>query len=149
MTKTKESTERFYFKQRNVYGNDYFEVYDRGQKITAKDPTVIKLNLPAPPHSRKAARLFVAELNRDPKVVPGARVRLAGGVANFGASEPDELHRVTADRYSAGDEGVLAFPHPNQEPDGCAGWWYVAVDSKTGPARKLYVGVWPGGFVLL
>ena len=144
MTKTKEKAERFYFKHRNVYGNDYFDIYDR-----RNHPVQTKLNLPAPPHSRKAARLFVAELNRDPKAVPGARVRLAGGVANLGASEPDELHRVTADHYSAGDEGVLAFPHPNQEPDGCAGWWYVAVDSKTGPARKLYVGVWPGGFVLL
>ncbi len=33
--------------------------------------------------------------------------------------------------------------------NGCVGWWYVEVDSKIGEPRKLYVGVWPGGFEVL
>lgn len=70
----------------------------------------------------------------------GMRVRFTAN--NLGASERDALHRVTADRYDAGDVGIVAFPHPNRQA--CRGWWYVAVDSKVGPARTLYVAVAPG-----
>ena len=67
----------------------------------------------------------------------GQRVRFVAD--NLGASERDELHRVVADRYGRGDESVVDFKHPNKKA--CPDWWYVAVDSKSGEPRKLYVGV--------
>lgn len=73
----------------------------------------------------------------------GQKVRFT--VPSLGASERDDLGHVVSDTYGPSDMGVLAFLHPNQKPSpqGCKGWWFVEVDSKTGPARKLYVGVGP------
>lgn len=71
----------------------------------------------------------------------GTRVRFT--VKNLGASERDDLGHVTEDFYGPADTGVVGFPHANQRADGCRDWVFVEVDSKSGPARKLYVGVHP------
>lgn len=69
----------------------------------------------------------------------GPRVRLTRN--DLGASNPENLSRLEPDTYGIGDEGVLAFEHPNQ--DRCCGWVYIEVDSKIGAPRKLYVAVGP------
>jgi hypothetical protein len=74
-------------------------------------------------------------------VPAGPRVRFT--FDSLGASERDDLTHVTADRYGKGDIGVLVFEHPNRRLAD-DGWVYIEVDSKTGPARKLYVGVAQG-----
>jgi hypothetical protein len=127
-------------KQKTTYGNTVFNIIDQEAGSSKPLMTLTK---------RTWAMGVLAELTRDPKIAPGVRVRFAADVHNFAGSERDELHRITADKYGAGEEGVLAFPHPNQTPDGCAGWWYIEVDSKSGEPRKLYVGVWPGGFEII
>lgn len=71
----------------------------------------------------------------------GTRVRFTLG--SLGASERDDIaHVVGTARYGIEDVGIVDFPHPNQK--GCRGWVFVAVDSKEGPPRTLYVGVAPG-----
>jgi hypothetical protein len=69
----------------------------------------------------------------------GSRVRFTAD--KLGASKRDELWCVTGEDYGAGDEGVVAFPHPNKKnlPD----WFYVEVDSKEEPGEKRYIGVSP------
>lgn len=69
----------------------------------------------------------------------GPRVRFL--VDNLAASEPENMMRCTGDEYGIGDSGIVAFEHLN--PKVRKGWVYVEVDSKSGPARKLYVGVGP------
>lgn len=104
--------------------------------------------------NRAAAVLFVDELNRIPWHVPGVKVRIIDGNV-LGASRRDDLCHIVDDKnwYKLGDEGVLAFPHPNQRDvgQGCKGWWYVEVEPKhpVDDAEKLYVAVWPGAFEVL
>jgi len=132
---------RWVVRQKSKYGNTVFHIVDQ----EASTDGVILMTVA----KRTWADGIVRELTRDPKVVPGVRVRFVGDAVGLGASERDELHRVTEERYSEGEMGVLAFPHPNQAANGCVGWWYVEVDSKIGEPRKLYVGVWSGGFEVL
>jgi hypothetical protein len=66
----------------------------------------------------------------------GIKVRFL--IDDLGASEPDNLTRVTDDVYGKGDTGILAFEHPNTK---LTGWVYIEVDSKSEPFRKLYVPV--------
>ena len=67
----------------------------------------------------------------------GTRVRFTRD--GLGASERNDLGHMTDDVYGVGDTGIVACPHPNARS--CPGWFYVAVDSKLGEARTLYVGV--------
>jgi hypothetical protein len=146
MTKA-STTARFAVKQKTYYGEKRYHVTDLSNGLELWHGF----------HKKDESVLYAEECNRDPKIAPGVKVRLVGDVHNFGASLREDLaHIVSGNRYHAGDEGVLAFPHPNQQPDGCRGWWYVEVAPKdpVGPRYegdvevidKLYVGVWPGGF---
>lgn len=133
---------RWVVRQKSKYGSTRFYIVD--QEAPSSGPPLMALTL------RSWADGVVRELARDPKFAPGAKVKFTEEAGfGLGASEPDELHRVTEDRYGAGDVGVLAHPHPNQAADGCVGWWYVEVDSKLGEPRKLYVGVWREGLEVL
>jgi hypothetical protein len=67
---------------------------------------------------------------------------------NLGASERGALHRTTGDVYGSGDEGIVAFCHPNRIL-ARVGWVYVEVSSKTRPWEKLYVGCLPRMFDLV
>lgn len=71
---------------------------------------------------------------------PLPRVRFTLG--SLGSSEAYDLRHITPERYHVGEEGTLAFKHPDK---GLAadGWVFVEVDSKIGEPRKLYVGVGP------
>jgi hypothetical protein len=74
----------------------------------------------------------------------GRRVRFT--MNGLGAVDLDNLtHFVRDNIYGCDDVGILSFKHPNQKeaPNGCKGWWYVAVDSKDGDRRTLYVAVSP------
>ena len=73
-------------------------------------------------------------------VTDGPRVRFT--INTLGASESGNLTRMAADvdTYNVGDEGVVAFEHPNAKIS-MSGWVYVEVDSKSEPKRKLYVAV--------
>lgn len=143
-SREKSSTDkrRWVVRQKSNYGSTYFRIIDQE---SGDDKPLMTLT------QRAWAEGVVRELNKDPKVQPGVRVRLteAAGFGSFGGSEPDDLYHVTEDRYGAGDVGVLKQPHPNQAPRGCVGWWYIEVAAKSGEPRKLWVGVWPGGFEVL
>lgn len=141
-SREKSSTDkrRWVVRQKSYYGNVSFQIID--QESSSDEPLMTV-------QKRSWADGIVRELSRDPGIQPGVKVRFADDANGLGASERDELHRVTEERYGAGEVGVLAFPHPNQAANGCVGWWYVEVDSKIGEPRKLYVGVWPGGFEVL
>ncbi len=76
----------------------------------------------------------------------GTRVRFI--TDSLGASERDELSRCVTDTWGKGEEGIAAFPHPAKKLAD-EGWIYVEVDSKSGEARKLYVGVSPRMFELV
>lgn len=84
-------------------------------------------------------------MTRPEDVRPGVRVRFTRN--NLGASERDDLgHNVAGEDVGVGDQGVIAFPHPNKllRPPRATtpgGWWYVEVESRTRPGEKLYVGV--------
>lgn len=68
----------------------------------------------------------------------GTRVRFT--VDGLGASKFNELHHfATGDVYNRGDEGVVAFRHPNKK--NCPDWFYVEVPSKEEPGALRYVGV--------
>lgn len=67
----------------------------------------------------------------------GTRVRFVKD--NLGASRRDDLGHVVEETYGLGDEGRVAFRHPNKKA--CPDWFYVEVDSKKVPGEKLYVGV--------
>jgi hypothetical protein len=69
----------------------------------------------------------------------GERVRFT--TEGLGASKADELYCVTGETYGPGDEGTVAFRHPNKKalPD----WFYVEVPSKSEPGAMRYVGVAP------
>jgi hypothetical protein len=68
----------------------------------------------------------------------GTKVRFV--VDKLGASEHGDLGHVVDDVYGIGDVGVVAFLHPHSKL-AHDGWLYCEVDSKSGPARKLYVAV--------
>jgi hypothetical protein len=74
-----------------------------------------------------------------PKALPGIGDKVRFITDQLGASRRDELYQVTSDTYGIGDEGYVAFYHPNQKT--CPDWFYVEVDSKTEPGVKLYVGI--------
>jgi hypothetical protein len=71
--------------------------------------------------------------------VGSPRVKFVAIEGELGASEADDLGHVVADTYCAGEEGVLAFEHPN--PKACPGWVYVEVVGKSDPTKRFYVGV--------
>ena len=67
----------------------------------------------------------------------GTRVRFT--CDGLGASRREDLSRVTGEVYGVGDEGIVAFRHPNKArlPE----WFYVEVNSKGVTGEKRYVGV--------
>lgn len=68
----------------------------------------------------------------------GTKVRFT--VDGLGASERDNLGRVTSEVYGIGDTGTVHYAHPNPQ---CKGWFYVEVESRRERGHKLYVGVAP------
>ncbi len=78
------------------------------------------------------------KIKTGPKYPNGTRVRFVK--SDLGASERDDLSHVVEEKFGVGDEGVIAFPHPNKTI-AVVGWCYVEVQSKTIPGRLLYVGV--------
>jgi hypothetical protein len=78
-------------------------------------------------------------------ITAGARVQFLRD--NIGAFEHERLGRLTDEVYGIGDSGTSAFPHPRQNLAN-EGWWYVEVESKREPGKKLYVGV-PAGWVVV
>jgi hypothetical protein len=71
--------------------------------------------------------------------IPRAGTRVRFTIDKLGASRRDELRWVTGESYGVGDEGHVAFPHPNRKR--CPEWFYVEVESKNTPGEKRYVGV--------
>lgn len=68
----------------------------------------------------------------------GTRVRFT--IEDLGASRRDDLSRVVRETPAVGQEGIVAFAHPNPRL-ASEGWFFVAIDSREERGTTLYVGV--------
>lgn len=77
------------------------------------------------------------------KLKVGTKVRFLRN--NLGASERDDLSHFVEEKFSIGDVGIVAFPHPNAENKKhpmrkvLKEIAYVEVESREQPGHKLYV----------
>jgi hypothetical protein len=86
----------------------------------------------------RGGKWYKLSANAAPPTTLGPKVRFT--VNGLGASEANNLGKyVRGNDYGTNDVGIVAFEHPNVRA--CACWVYIEVDSKTGPARSLYVAV--------